>query len=76
MNCGFINQDYTMEYKELDKAEVEELCVNNKYFSINSNGEYMIFIDNMIYTVENMDKIVPLLIKINKELLTKELSKE
>lgn len=71
MICGFLNEDYTVEIKELDKNKVEELCTNNKYFSINSDNEYYIFIKNNIYTVENIDKIMPFLAQINKELFLK-----
>ena len=69
MVCGFIEKDYSVYYKELNKEETEELCSGDKYFSINSNNEYVIFIDSKIYTEENIDKITPTLIKVNKELL-------
>lgn len=71
MLCGFIEKDYSVCYKELNKEKVEEFCSNNQYFSINSNNEYVIFIDSKIYTEENIDKITPTLIKVNKELLLK-----
>ena len=71
MNCGFIEKDYSVEYKELPKEELEQLCSGNQYFSINSNNEYYIFVDNEIYTKENADKVIPLMVKVNKELLVK-----
>lgn len=71
MNCGFIKKDYSVEYKELPKEELEQLCSDNQYFSINSNNEYYIFIDNEIYTVGNADRVMPLVVKVNKELLVK-----
>lgn len=70
MLCGFINRDYTMEYKELDKNNIEKLCLDNKYFSINLDSEYYIFIENEIYTVENIDKVMLLVTEINKELFS------
>ena len=71
MICGFINKDYTIEYKELTKEESEMFCLNDKYFSINLNSEYVTYIDKDIYTEENLDKIMPLVSKIGKELFLK-----
>ena len=71
MLCGFIEKDYSASYKELKREEIEEFCLCGQYFSINSDNEYYIFIDNEIYTEENIDKIAPILMKINKELLLK-----
>ena len=71
MNCGFIEKDYSIKYKELDKVEVEEFCLGNQYFSINSDNEYMIFVNSEIYIEENTDKLMPLIAEINKELLLK-----
>lgn len=71
MICGFIEKDYSINYKELDEDKVEEFCLDNQYFSINSDDEYVIFIDNEIYTGENTDKLMPLIAEINKELLLK-----
>ena len=71
MICGFIQKDYSISYKELSKEQIENLCEGEQYFSINANSEYYIFTDNEIYAEENMDRIMPLLMKINKELLIK-----
>lgn len=71
MLCGFIEKDYSVCYKELNKEKVEELCSNNQYFSINSNNEYIIYVDSKIYTEENIDKIALILMEVNKELLLK-----
>ena len=71
MICGFIQIDYTTEYKELSKEQIEKLCKGEQYFSINANSEYYIFIKSELYTVENADKIMPLVVEINKELLIK-----
>ena len=69
MNCGFIEKDYSIKYKELDKLEVEEFCLGNQYFSINSDNEYMIFVNSEIYIEENTDKLMLLIAEVNKELL-------
>lgn len=69
MNCGFIEKDYSIKYKELDKVEVEEFCLGNQYFSINSDNEYMIFVNSEIYIEENTDKLMLLIAEVNKELL-------
>lgn len=71
MNCGFLDKDYSVEYKDLSEEEIERICTGEEYFSINANNEYYIFIANSIYKVENTDKVMPLLVKINKELLMK-----
>ena len=71
MICGFIQKDYSISYKELSKEQIENLCEGEQYFSINVNSEYYIFTDNEIYAEENMDRIMPLFMKINKELLMK-----
>lgn len=71
MNCGFIEKDYSVVYEELTKERIESLCSGEEYFSINSNSEYYIFISRDIYTEENVDKIMPLVAKMNKELLVK-----
>ena len=49
MICGFINKDYNVEYKELIKSEVEQLCLKDELFSINMNNEYTLFINKEIY---------------------------
>lgn len=71
MVCGFINKDYSVEYKELSKKESEELCLNDKYFSINLNSEYITYIDKEIYTEENIDKIMPIVAELGRELFLK-----
>ena len=71
MICGFIEKDYSISCKELSKEQIENLCEGEQYFSINANSEYYIFVNNEIYTEENIDRIVHLLVKINKELLMK-----
>ena len=68
MVCGFINKDYTIEYKELTKEESESFCLSDKYFSINLNSEYLTYIDKEIYTEENMSKLMPLIAELGKEL--------
>lgn len=68
MICGFINKDYATEYKDLNEEEVEQLCISGKYFSINNDSEYMIFIEKEIYTAKNIDKIMPLIMQFNKKL--------
>lgn len=69
MICGFINENYEIEYKELSREQAQELCLEGMYFSINSDNEYYIFIKKEIYTEENTDKIMPLIAEINKKLL-------
>lgn len=71
MICGFIEKDYSISYKELSKEQIENLCEGEQYFSINANSEYYIFVKSELYTVENADKIMPLVVEINKELLIK-----
>ncbi len=68
MNSGFIDENYKIEYRKLDKAEIEDLCVGDEFFSINNDDEYYIFIKKEIYTEENVDKIMPLIAEVNKEL--------
>lgn len=68
MICGFINKDYQVEYKELTNTEVEQLCLENKFFSINMNSEYTLFIDKEIYKEDNMDNIFPLIADAGREL--------
>lgn len=71
MICGFIEIDYSINYKELSREQIENLCEGEQYFSINANSEYYIFIKSELYTEEKIDKVMPLLLKINKELLIK-----
>lgn len=71
MICGFINKDYTIEYKELTKEESEKFCLSDTYFSINLNSEYLTYIDKEIYTEENMSKLMPLISELGKELFLK-----
>lgn len=68
MICGFINKDYMVEYRDLTEKEAEKICIGDEFFSINMNSEYITFIDKAIYNEDNMDKIMPLIAKINKEL--------
>lgn len=68
MVCGFINKDYTTEYRDLTKEEAERICVENKFFSINMNNEYITFIDRDIYNEKNINKTMPLIVKMGKEL--------
>ncbi len=69
MKCAFITKDFTIEYRELDTDATLELCGNNEYFSINLNNEYYIFIPSNIYNDKNIDKIAPLMVTANKELM-------
>ena len=69
MICGFVEKNYSVDYKELERDKVVEFCLNNQYFSINSDNEYMIFVHSDIYIEENTDKLMPLIAEINKELL-------
>ena len=69
MICGFVEKNYSVDYKELERDKVEEFCLNNQYFSINSDNEYMIFVHSDIYIEEYTDKLMPLIAEINKELL-------
>lgn len=69
MKCAFINEDFSIDYKELEKDATLELCLSNKYFSISLNDEYYIFIPSNIYNDKNIDKIAPLMITANKELM-------
>lgn len=71
MICGFINKDYTIEYKELSKEESEEFCLDNKYFSINLNSEYLIYIDKEIYNEENLNELMPKISELGRELFLK-----
>lgn len=71
MICGFINRDYKVEYKELNKEESEQFSLSDKYFAINLNSEYMTFIDKEIYTEENIDKIMPIIAELGRELFLK-----
>lgn len=68
MICGFINKDYNVEYKELIKSEVEQLCLKDELFSINMNNEYTLFINKEIYKEENMNDILPVIATAGKEL--------
>lgn len=69
MKCAFIMKDFTIEYRELDADARLELSNNNRYFSINMNDENMIYVSNDIYTDANMEKIIPLMLRANKELM-------
>lgn len=68
MICGFINEEYNLEYKELIKSEVEQLCLKDELFSINMNNEYTLFISKEIYKEENMNDILPIIATVGKEL--------
>lgn len=68
MICGFINGDYTVEYKDLTQAEVEHLCLKDELFSINMDNEYILFITKDIYKEENMNVILPIVARTGKEL--------
>lgn len=71
MICGFINEDYNVEYKELTKEEVEKICLEDNFFSINMDSEYVIFIKKNIYKEENMNAILPVIARAGKELFLK-----
>ena len=69
MKCAFIKEDFSIEYKNLNNNEIDELCSNDKYFSINLNNEYIIFINKELYVAENIDNVINLIVKANKELM-------
>lgn len=69
MKCAFIKEDFSIEYNNLNNNEIDELCSNDKYFSINLNNEYMIFINKVLYVAENIDNVMNLIVKANKELM-------
>ena len=71
MICGFINEDYNLEYKELTKEETEKICLEDSFFSINMDSEYIIFIEKNIYKEENMNAILPIVTRAGKELFLK-----
>lgn len=70
MLCGIIDENYKTEYKRLERKEIEELIFSRKYYSINSDDEYIIFADKRVYKVENYMKIMPLITKLNKKLFS------
>lgn len=69
MKCAFIKEEFSIEYKNLNNNEIDELCLNDKYFSINLNNEYIIFINKELYVAENIDNVINLIVKANKELM-------
>lgn len=71
MICGFINEEYNLEYKELTKEETEKICLEGNFFSINMDSEYIIFIKKNIYNEENMNSILPVIARAGKELFLK-----
>lgn len=71
MICGFINEDYNLEYKELTEEETEKICLEDNFFSINMDSEYIIFIKKNIYKEENMNAILPIVARAGKELFLK-----
>lgn len=71
MICGFINKDYTVEYRDLTQKEAENICLKGDFFSINMNSEYITFIDKAIHNEENINKIMPLIAEMSKELFLK-----
>lgn len=71
MICGFINKDYTVEYRDLTQKEAEKICIGDEFFSINMNSEYITFIDKAIHNEENINKIMPLIAEMSKELFLK-----
>lgn len=71
MRCAFIEKDNSIEYKDLNENEVNELCSDNKYFSINLNNENMVFVDKVLYVPESIDNTMSLVVRANKELMFK-----
>lgn len=71
MRCGFILDNYAIEVADLLEDKVEEFAESDKWFSINVNKEYYIFIDKSIYNEENIDKVMPIMIDLNKRLMRK-----
>lgn len=69
MRCGFILDNYSTEIVDLLDDKVEEFARGEKWFSICVDKEYYIFIDNGIYTEENMNKIAPIMADLNKRLM-------
>ena len=66
---GHDNDRYIIAKTNLNNNEIDELCSNDKYFSINLNNEYIIFINKELYVAENIDNVINLIVKANKELM-------
>lgn len=71
MKCGFIFDNYNTEIKELHDTKIEEFAVGEKWFSINVDRDFYIFIDRSIYIEENVDKIMPLIANLSRQLMHK-----
>lgn len=71
MKCGFILDNYAVEVAELLDDKVEEFAEGDKWFSINVDRDFYIFIDRSIYVEENVDKIMPIIASLSKQLMSK-----